>query len=283
MSPFATEQDARPRGPAPHPVRPEQAAAHRREPRPVQGISFARDLGYRVTIRTLDVVVSATALVLLAPIMLVIALLIRADSPGPVVFRQIRRGRRPRPGTGGTAEEEERLGRPFVLYKFRTMSADARETYPELYRYEHTREEMQTLPIKVLVSRKMKPEEIDRNPEVTSGLVNDPRVTRIGRWLRRTSLDELPNFLSVLRGGMALVGPRPDIAENIRHYSPEHLRKLDVKPGITGLAQIMGRGRLSFMEINDWDVEYVDRQSLRLDLQILFRTVPAVLKRDGAF
>ena len=243
---------------------------------------LARHLAYRVTIRTFDIVVSTTGLLLLAPLMLVIALLIRADSPGPVVFRQIRRGRRPRPGTGGTAEEE-RLGHPFVLYKFRTMSADAREVYPELYRYEHTREEMQTLPIKVLVSRKMKPEEIDRNPEVTSGLVNDPRVTRIGRWLRRTSLDELPNFLSVLRGGMALVGPRPDIAENIRHYSPEHLRKLDVKPGITGLAQIMGRGRLSFMEINDWDVEYVDRQSVRLDLEILFRTIPAVLKRDGAF
>lgn len=244
--------------------------------------AFARDLGYRVTIRTLDVVVSATALVLLAPLMLVIALLVRADSPGPVVFRQVRRGRRPRPGTGGTTEEE-RLGLPFVLYKFRTMFADARDVYPELYRYEHTREEMQTLPIKVLVSRKMTPEEIDRNPEVTSGLVNDPRVTRVGRWLRRTSLDELPNFLSVLRGGMGLVGPRPDIAENIRHYSPEHLRKLDVKPGITGLAQIMGRGRLSFMEINDWDVKYVDRQSLRLDLEILLRTIPAVVKRDGAF
>jgi lipopolysaccharide/colanic/teichoic acid biosynthesis glycosyltransferase len=280
MSPLATENGARP--PVQQSVRPEQAATPRREHRSVAGIGgLARDLAYRVTIRTFDMVVSTTALLLLAPLMLVIALLIRADSPGPVVFRQIRRGRRPRPGTG--TAEEQRLGRPFVLYKFRTMSADARKVYPELYRYEHTREEMQRLPIKVLVSRKMKPEEIDRNPEVISGLVNDPRVTRVGRWLRRTSLDELPNFLSVLRGRMALVGPRPDIAENVRHYSPEHLRKLDVKPGITGLAQIMGRGRLSFVEINDWDVEYVDRQSLRLDLEILLRTIPAVLKRDGAF
>jgi lipopolysaccharide/colanic/teichoic acid biosynthesis glycosyltransferase len=82
---------------------------------------------------------------------------------------------------------------------------------------------------------------------------------------------------------MTLVGPRPDIVENIRYYSVEHLRKLDVKPGITGLAQIMGRGRLSFMEINELDVEYVDRQSLWLDLEILFRTIPAVLKRDGAY
>src|SRR5262249_27211856 len=280
MSPLATENGARP--PTPQSVGPEQTSTSRREHRPVPGIGgSARDFAYKVTIRTFDTVVSTTALLLLAPLMLVIALLVRADSPGPVVFRQIRRGRRPRPGTG--TAEEQRLGRPFVLYKFRTMSADAREVYPELYRYEHTPEEMQTLPIKVLVSPKLSPAELDRCPEAASGLVNDPRITRIGRWLRRTSLDELPNFLSVLRGDMALVGPRPDIVENVRHYSAEHLRKLDVKPRITGLAQIMGRGGLSFVEINDLDVEYVDQQSLRLDLAILLRTIPAVLKRDGAY
>jgi lipopolysaccharide/colanic/teichoic acid biosynthesis glycosyltransferase len=280
MNPLVTEQNARTAGPARPSVRPEQSETPRWEDASTEG--FARNLGYRATIRILDIVASVTALVLLAPVMLVIAGLIRADSRGPILFRQIRQGKRPRSGTSGISEEQ-RLGRPFVLYKFRTMSADARELYPELYRYEHTREELLTIPIKVLVSRKVKPEEIDRHPELASGLVNDPRVTRVGRWLRRTSLDELPNFLSVLEGNMTLVGPRPDIVENIRYYSVEHLRKLDVKPGITGLAQIMGRGRLSFMEINELDVEYVDRQSLWLDLEILFRTIPAVLKRDGAY
>lgn len=225
---------------------------------------------------------SAGSLVLLAPLMGVIAILIRLDSPGPALFRQIRQGKRV-PGAQNAGDEDARFGRPFVLYKFRTMFADARISHPELYRYEHTSDELATLPIKVLVSRKVSLEQLERCPELGSAIASDPRITRIGRWLRRTSLDELPNFLSVLRGGMALVGPRPDILENIRYYSPEHLRKLDVKPGITGLAQIKGRGRLSFLETNDYDVDYVDRRSLRLDLRILLRTIPSVLKRDGAY
>ena len=276
---------SRPDSPTTHRATPSvwENAAHRRSRAgapPRTAVTGAQALGYRVTIRAIDVVVSTAVLLLAAPLMFVIAWLIRADSPGPVLFRQSRQGMRSRPGD---RDSGERLGRPFVLYKYRTMLADARQVYPELYRYEHTPEEMQSLPIKVLVSRKVNPVELERCPEAASGLVNDPRITRIGRWLRRTSLDELPNFLSVLRGDMALVGPRPDIVENVRHYSAEHLRKLDVKPGITGLAQIMGRGRLSFVEINDLDVDYVDRQSLRLDLAILFRTIPAVLKRDGAY
>ena len=240
------------------------------------------DLGYRFAIRSLDLTVSLLALTLSAPLMLVIAFLVKRDSPGPALFRQERRGKRP---TNGCARDhdEEQFGRPFTLYKFRTMFADARETFPDLYAYEHTADELRTLPIKVLVSRKRHPREIAAHPELGSGLVDDPRVTPIGRWLRRTSLDELPNFISVFKGDMSLVGPRPDIAENIRYYSPEHLHKLDVKPGITGLAQIRGRGTLSFLEINDYDVAYVQRRSLWLDLSILLRTIPAVLKRDGAF
>lgn len=238
-------------------------------------------MGYRVSVRAVDIVVSVLVLTVFAPLMLLIALLIKMDSPGPVLFRQLRQGRR-RCGAG-VDREEGRLGRPFTFFKFRTMFADARETFPELYAYQHTEEELGTLPIKVLVSRKRRPAEITQQPDLGTGLIDDPRVTRIGRWLRRTSLDELPNFLNVLRGDMALVGPRPDIAENIRYYSPVHLRKLSVKPGITGLAQIMGRGSLSFLEINDYDVEYVDCQSLYLDLTILLKTIPAVLKRDGAF
>jgi len=242
--------------------------------------SWARDRGYHLCMRTLDIVASLLALTLLAPLMLLIALLIKLDSPGPAVFRHVRQGMR-RHGAE-TDPEESRLGRPFTLYKFRSMFADARQRFPELYGYNHTAEELRTLPIKVLVSRKRDPREIAEHPEIGTGLVDDPRVTRVGRWLRRTSLDELPNFINVLKGDMALVGPRPDIAENIRYYSPAHLRKLDVKPGITGLAQIMGRGNLSFLEINDYDVAYVEQQSLWLDLSILLRTIPSVLKRDGA-
>ncbi len=242
----------------------------------------ARRLGYRVSIRVIDFIVSAAALTLLAPLMCVIALLIKRDSPGPVLFRQVRRGLRRRPGSSAEGNDDH-LGTPFVLYKFRTMYADARQTFPELYGYQHTDEELRTLPIKVLVSRKRDPKDVRRDPSLATGLVDDPRVTRVGRWLRRTSLDELPNFINVLKGDMSLVGPRPDIAENIRYYWQEHLRKLDVKPGITGLAQIRGRGNLSFLEINDFDVEYVDKRSLWLDLKILVKTVPSVLKRDGAF
>jgi len=244
--------------------------------------SHMNDLGYRLAVRGLDLMVSVLALTLFAPLMLVIAFLIKRDSPGPALFRQERRGMRPRSGSVCNPDEE-RFGRPFTMYKFRTMFANARETFPDLYAYEHTSDELRTLPIKVLVSRKRHPREIAAHPELGSGLVDDPRVTSIGRWLRRTSLDELPNFISVLKGDMSLVGPRPDIAENVRYYSPEHLRKLDVKPGITGLAQIRGRGTLSFLEINDYDVAYVQSRSLWLDLSILLRTIPTVLKRDGAF
>jgi lipopolysaccharide/colanic/teichoic acid biosynthesis glycosyltransferase len=243
-------------------------------------VSAARALGYRVCMRTLDIITSLLAVTLLAPLMLGIALLIRLDSPGPALFCHVRRGMR-RQGLGRDPEDS-RLGTPFTLYKFRSMFVDARERFPELYGYHHTAEEMRTLPIKVLVSRKRDPKEIAEHPGLVTGLVDDPRITRVGRWLRRTSLDELPNFINVLKGDMALVGPRPDIVENIRYYSEDHLRKLDVKPGITGLAQIRGRGNLSFLEINDFDVEYVDHQSVWLDLSILLKTVPSVLKRDGA-
>jgi lipopolysaccharide/colanic/teichoic acid biosynthesis glycosyltransferase len=129
--------------------------------------------------------------------------------------------------------------------------------------------ELQTLPIKALVGRKD-----------ASG---DPRVTRVGRFLRRTSLDELPNFVNVLKGDMHLVGPRPDIEENVRYYAPRHLRKLRVRPGVTGLAQVLGRGHLSFCRTNDLDVHYVEERSLGLDLRILVKTFRVSLKGEGAF
>jgi lipopolysaccharide/colanic/teichoic acid biosynthesis glycosyltransferase len=239
--------------------------------------------------RVLDVVVSLGALVVLSPLMLVIAVLVKLSSPGPILFRQVRIGinRRHRNRGAGRRFRERRgqnqFGRPFVLYKFRSMYADARERFPELYAYEHSPEEMRTLPIKILVGRKCPPEALQERHQIVGQLLADPRVTPIGKWLRRTSFDELPNFINVLKGDMRLVGPRPDIAENIRYYSERHMRKLDVKPGITGLAQVSGRGALSFDQTNEYDVEYVRNRSVAFDLKILFRTLVVCLKRDGAF
>lgn len=198
--------------------------------------------------RAFEIVVALIGLVLAAPIMLIIAVAIRLDSPGPALFRQHRLG------VGA---------RPFRFYKFRTMHVDARERFPELYAYRYSESELGELRFKV---------------------DSDPRVTRLGGWLRRVSLDELPNLLNVLTGDMALVGPRPEIPEMLPHYKgPRMLRKFTVRPGVTGLAQTSGRGRLKFLDTVALDVQYVDERSWRVDLAILARTVKMVLMRDGAF
>src|SRR5262249_48951335 len=146
--------------------------------------------------------------------------------------------------------------------KFRTLYADARVRFKELYAYQYTQEQLETLRFKV---------------------ERDPRITPQGEWLRRTTLDELPNFWNVLKGDMALVGPRPEIPEMLKYYTPEMAVKFAVRPGITGLAQISGRGRLGFYETVRLDVEYVRTRSFRTDLRILFLTVQKILVRDGAF
>jgi lipopolysaccharide/colanic/teichoic acid biosynthesis glycosyltransferase len=200
-----------------------------------------------VAVRALDIVVSAAALLLGLPLMLCTALIIRLNTPGPALFRQQRVGRG---------------GRPFTFYKFRTMYADARERFPELYRYQYSSEEVRTLCFK---------------------LKDDPRLTPVGRWLRRTTLDELPNFINVLRGEMSLVGPRPEIPEMMPYYTADQLRKFSVKPGATGLAQINGRGHLTLQQTIAFDLEYCDRRSLGLDLWVLLMTVRACLFGTGAF
>jgi lipopolysaccharide/colanic/teichoic acid biosynthesis glycosyltransferase len=228
----------------------------------------------------LDVVVSSVVLLTTAPLMLMIALFIKLDSKGPVLFRHQRIGQDRRrdqapPYDGPDRRQSNLYGRPFTLYKFRSMYTDARDRFPELYAYDYSEEELRSLPIKVLVGSK------HVSPDVEAS--HDPRVTRVGRWLRRTSLDELPNFINVLRGDMHLVGPRPDIYENIRYYPPEHRPKLRVRPGITGLPQIMGRGRLSFFETNELDVRYVRRRSLLGDVRILLKTLVVALRGEGAY
>lgn len=197
--------------------------------------------------RILESAIAAAVLLISLPVMMLVALAIRFNSPGPVLFRH------KRVGIGG---------RLFNFVKFRTLYHDARQRFPELYQYQYTPEEIEALAFKV---------------------PNDPRVTSIGEWLRRTTLDELPNFWNVVTGDMALVGPRPEIPEMLPYYRDEHLIKFSVPPGVTGLAQISGRGRLRFLETARLDAEYAANPSLRQDLRIFARTISLVLRQDGAF
>jgi exopolysaccharide biosynthesis polyprenyl glycosylphosphotransferase len=195
--------------------------------------------------RALDAVCAAAGLLLLLPLLLLVALLIRLDSPGSIVFRQLRTG------LGG---------RPFWMYKFRTMVENADEIKPHL---EHLNESGDPRLFKIR---------------------DDPRVTRVGRLLRRTSLDELPQLLNVLRGEMSLIGPRPFFPGDLDHYAPHHFARLTVLPGITGLWQVRGRSEvLDFEEVVRMDREYIEGWSFWLDFKILLLTLPAVFRRKGAY
>lgn len=202
---------------------------------------------YDVGKRVLDFLVALIALAISLPIIALLALVIRIDSPGPAIFRQQRIGRG---------------GRPFTFYKFRTMYVDAKERFPDLYAYQYTDDEWRELFYKL--------------PE-------DPRLTRFGRRLRKTTLDELPNLINVLTGQMSLVGPRPELPEYVRYYTPEQMAKFSVRSGVTGLAQTSGRGMLPVQEQIGADLEYVRRRSFWFDLLLLQRTAKMVVLRVGAF
>lgn len=193
--------------------------------------------------RLVDILGSAVALVLGLPLLLVLAAMIVIESRGPVFYRSVRIGRG---------------GRPFVFYKLRSMVKDA----------DRRREQLSHL---------------NEADGPVFKIARDPRVTRIGRFIRTTSLDEIPQFWNVLKGDMSLVGPRPPIPEEVAQYEPWQLRRLDVRPGITCLWQISGRSRLGFEEWMRLDLQYIKRQSFLLDLRILIRTIPAVLSREGAY
>jgi lipopolysaccharide/colanic/teichoic acid biosynthesis glycosyltransferase len=201
---------------------------------------------YAFAKRALDLGISVPVLILALPLFAVLALLIRLDSPGPIVFRQ------PRVGRGG---------RIFSFYKLRTMVADASVRYPELYAYRYTRQEFVEMVLKT---------------------PDDPRLTRVGRKLRKTSLDELPNLFNVLRGDMSLVGPRPELPQMVGYYTEEELSKFSVRPGVTGLWQVSGRAQLRNGQQLSNDVRYVRQRSFRFDLLILLKTVRVVLLRVGA-
>lgn len=231
----------------------------------------------RTIYRGFEIAVAAAALVVLTPIMALVALWVRLDSPGPVLFRQRRVAlSTPISASDLAARDDLRApgGKPeagriylapatFTFTKFRTMYADARERFPELYQYDYGDRER-------FLADRFKREA-------------DPRVTVAGAWLRRSTLDELPNFWCVLTGDMALVGPRPELPAILVNYLPEEMVKFGVKPGITGLAQINGRGNLNFRDTLDFDLEYVRSRSVSLDIRILFKTLWLVITRHGAF
>jgi exopolysaccharide biosynthesis polyprenyl glycosylphosphotransferase len=192
--------------------------------------------------RTLDITLSTIALTLASPFMLAIALLVRFDSKGPIFYKAARIGRK---------------GRTFSCYKFRTMVVNADRLKADLAH-------------------------MNERKGVLFKIVNDPRITRVGRLLRKYSLDELPQFYNVLRGDMSMVGPRPPIASEVEQYDLAHLRRLDVLPGITGLWQVEARQDPSFDSYISLDTAYVENWSFWLDLKILARTIGVVFSGTGS-
>jgi lipopolysaccharide/colanic/teichoic acid biosynthesis glycosyltransferase len=234
--------------------------------------------------RVLDIIFSVMVLILTFPLMVLIGIVIRMDSPGSAVFKHKRIGINRRNVLKLRNNKLERrknngFGRPFTLYKFRTMYADARDRFPDLYRYDYSEEQLYSLPMKVLLAEPGS----GGNGNGNKMLGNDPRITPMGRWLRRTSLDELPNFISVIKGDMSIVGPRPDIPDNVPNYKLEHMEKFNIKPGVTGFAQVMGRGTLSFHQTNEHDVEYVKNVSFWLDIKIILKTIWVTVTGAGAY
>jgi exopolysaccharide biosynthesis polyprenyl glycosylphosphotransferase len=211
---------------------------------PLFGVKETNISGWNLYLkRAMDISLSMAALLLLAPLFAIVALAIRLDSPGPVFFKQLRLGK------GGV---------PFVCHKFRSMYQDAEARLEAL-------------------------RELNEADGPIFKMRDDPRLTRMGRLLRRTSIDELPQLWNVLIGDMSLVGPRPPIPSEVEHYEEWHRRRLEVVPGLTGLWQVSGRSSLSFEEMVMFDIYYIENWSLGLDLQILLRTVPAVIASAGAY
>lgn len=198
----------------------------------------------RIIKRWMDVCGSLAAVILLSPIFLLVAIWIKLDSPGPLIYRQIRIGL---------------YGRPFYFYKFRSMyiDSDARRAALE--------------------------KENESSDGVLFKMKNDPRITRCGRFIRKYSIDEVPQFFNVLLGDMSLVGPRPPLPSEVAQYSLEDRKRLEILPGITCIWQISGRSDIPFREQVVLDKEYIRAQSFWKDVLILFRTIPAVLAGKGAY
>ncbi|HZD60060.1 MAG TPA: sugar transferase [Anaerolineae bacterium] len=202
--------------------------------------------------RAIDFIGSAVGLVLLSPLFLVIAILIRIDSPGPAIFAQRRIGKG---------------GKEFTFYKFRSMYQDCDNRLHQEYM------------AKLINSG-------DEDLKGKAGcfkIEDDPRVTRVGRILRKSSLDELPQLINVFKGDMSLVGPRPALPYEVKMYEPWHARRLSAIPGITGLWQVGGRSEKNFKEMVELDLKYIDNWSVWLDMKILLKTFQVIFNRRGAW
>jgi exopolysaccharide biosynthesis polyprenyl glycosylphosphotransferase len=200
--------------------------------------------------RAFDFVAALFALILLAPLLIAIALGVKLSSRGPTLFRQMRLGKD---------------GEAFAFYKFRTMYHNSDDSVHRSFAQRFINGHME--------GGRQKPFK----------MVSDPRVTRFGAFLRKTSLDELPQFWNVLRGEMSLVGPRPPISYELAHYQDWHKDRLMVKPGLTGLWQVSGRSSVPFDEMVMLDLHYITHWSLTLDLKIILKTLPVLLRGDGAY
>lgn len=218
----------------------------------IPALEWPHSLAYRVMKRGFDLLLASTLILLLAPVLLICAVLILYNSPGPALFRQKRVGAQ---------------GREFTCFKFRSMCTDADPAIHQQYAESFIRGVAETQ---------------SHAGNALFKIVSDPRVTSVGRWLRRTSLDELPQLFNVVRGEMSLVGPRPPIRYELEHYRPEQLRRLAVKPGMTGLWQVSGRSQTTFDEMVALDLAYIEVASFLTDLRILLRTIPVVLLRRDA-
>ncbi len=204
--------------------------------------SYPRRPWQEVGKRSIDIISSGLGLIVLSPLFLVVVLAIRLTSKGPAIFAQERVGLN---------------GRPFKIYKFRSMVVNAEELKERLA-------------------------DLNEMSGPVFKITNDPRVTAVGKFIRQTSIDELPQLLNVFKGDMSLVGPRPPLTSEVNLYDSKHRKRLAVRPGITCIWQISGRNEVDFEEWMEMDAEYVDRWSLWLDMEILARTVPVVLGRRGA-
>jgi len=210
----------------------------------VPAYSSVKPQSYELTKRIIDFTLAFIGLIVLFPLLVVTAILIKLSDFGPILFCQTRVGR-------GGAE--------FTCYKFRTMVVNAEELKDELLELNHHQD------------------------GITFKIPRDPRATRLGLWLRKTSIDELPQLVNVLKGDMSIVGPRPPVPSEVAWYTPFDLRRLEVRPGLTCTWQVSGRGDVPFGDQVRLDVQYIENRSLWLDSKLILQTIPAVLSGRGAY